>query len=61
MFFQESGRSIAYFDTIQAAFDYCDDSDKAMVLVHWGVYCGELIVIESNITIIGAAPGNSKS
>ena len=48
---------MAYFDTMQAAFDYCEDVERPLILVHWGVYCGELVVIERNITIIGAAPG----
>ncbi|KAK7086605.1 F-box only protein 11 [Halocaridina rubra] len=55
---KEVGRSVAYFDTIQAAFDYCDDAERPLILIHSGVYCGELIVIETNIAFIGAAPGN---
>ncbi|XP_066953207.1 F-box only protein 11 isoform X1 [Macrobrachium rosenbergii] len=55
---KEAGRSVAYFDTIQSAFDYCDDAERPLVLIHSGVYCGELIVIETNIAFIGAAPGN---
>lgn len=56
-FFQETGRSVAYFETIQAAFEYCDDAERPLVLIHSGVYRGQLIVIETNIALIGAAPG----
>ncbi|KAK8398329.1 hypothetical protein O3P69_003895 [Scylla paramamosain] len=54
---KETGRSVAYFETIQAAFDYCDDMERPLVLIHSGVYRTRLI-IETNISLIGAAPGN---
>ncbi|MPC27295.1 F-box only protein 11 [Portunus trituberculatus] len=55
---KETGRSVAYFETIQAAFDYCDDMERPLVLIHSGVYRTRLI-IETNISLIGAAPGNA--
>ncbi|KAK4310569.1 hypothetical protein Pmani_017871 [Petrolisthes manimaculis] len=55
---KECGRSVAYFETIQAAFEFCDDVERPLVLIHSGVYRGQLIVIETNIALIGAAPGN---
>lgn len=55
--FQECGRSVAYFETIQSAFEFCDDAERPLVLIHSGVYRGQLIVIETNIALIGAAPG----
>lgn len=47
---------MAYFETIQAAFEYCDDTERPLVLIHSGVYRSRL-VIETNISLIGAAPG----
>lgn len=56
--FQITGRSVTYFETIQVAYDYaCDYAECPLVLIHSGVYCGEVIVIETNIAFIGAAPG----
>ena len=49
------GRSILYFDTIDAAYNYAEEEeDNPLIMIHTGVYSGEYLVIESNITILGA-------
>ena len=65
------GRNISYFNTVQGALDYADErgaagagsSDgnnghSALVFLHAGTYRGEFLVIDSNVALIGAAPGN---
>jgi F-box protein 11 len=94
------GRSISYFNTIQAALDFADEKNIAnnsninnagmsvasvansnlslpstppnvneenesvhetsstLIFLHTGIYRGEFLVIDSDITLIGAAPGN---
>lgn len=97
------GRSISYFNTIQAALDFTDERNNAangngnaisgavatanatnsnlsnsgapdspmnindemiqdcsgsLIFLHAGTYRGEFLVIDSDITLIGAAPGN---
>jgi len=65
------GRNISYFSTVQGALDYADErgaagagsSDRnnghsALVFLHAGTYREEFLVIDSNVALIGAAPGN---
>ncbi|KAK2727647.1 F-box only protein 11-like [Artemia franciscana] len=52
------GTNITYFDSIQSAMDLSDEVDNLLIFVHKGIYRGEFLVIESNVQLIGAAPGN---
>lgn len=65
------GRNISYFNTVQGALDYVDErgtvgsgsSDgssghSSLVFLHAGTYRGEFLVIDSDVALIGAAPGN---
>ncbi|KAJ4437553.1 hypothetical protein ANN_17698 [Periplaneta americana] len=65
------GRNISYFNTVQGALDYADergttssggsegsDGHGALVFLHAGTYRGEFLVIDSDVALIGAAPGN---
>ncbi|KAK6635400.1 F-box only protein 11 [Polyplax serrata] len=63
------GRNISYFDTVQGALDYAEEqssnltaSDEeapgALIFLHAGTYRGEFLVIDSDVSIIGAASGN---
>ena len=61
------GRNISYFNTVQGALDYADergstgsgsDENGALVFLHAGTYRGEFLVIDSDVALIGAAPGN---
>ncbi|XP_054264711.1 F-box only protein 11 [Macrosteles quadrilineatus] len=53
------GRRIAHFDTVQAALDHVDDfTGGSLIFLHAGTYRGEFLVIDSDVAIIGAAPGN---
>lgn len=89
------GRSISYFNTVQAALDYADertgtsttltpnsvnslncsssssnsssmaiddnnvpDNTGSLIFLHAGHYRGEFLVIDSDVALIGAAPGN---
>ncbi|KAI5747863.1 hypothetical protein M8J77_019320 [Diaphorina citri] len=56
----DPGRKLAHFDTIQAALDHGDELGQSapLVFVHSGVYRGEFLVLDSDVIIIGAAPGN---
>ncbi|XP_029642703.1 F-box only protein 11-like [Octopus sinensis] len=51
------GRSITCVDTVEKAFSYVDSS-KPLIFVHSGVYEGEYLAVDSNISVVGAAPGN---
>ncbi|GAB6020505.1 F-box only protein 11, variant 2 [Chamberlinius hualienensis] len=52
------GRNILYFDTIENAYSYTEEFVNPIIFIHMGIFQSELLVIDSNITMIGAAPGN---
>lgn len=52
------GRNIMYFDTIESAVSYSEKLENPLIFVHMGIYRGEMLMIDTNISIIGAAPGN---
>lgn len=56
--FQFRGRNLNYFSTVQAALDYADEQENVLVFLHAGSYRGEFLVIDSNVALVGAAPGN---
>lgn len=44
-----------YFNTIDAAYNYAEgEIDNPLILIHSGVYQGEVLVIDSNVTMLGA-------
>ncbi|XP_063231859.1 F-box only protein 11 isoform X2 [Bacillus rossius redtenbacheri] len=62
------GRSIAHFGSVQAALDHfedrgagCDakeDGAPGLVFLHAGTYRREFLVVDTDVALIGAAPGN---
>ena len=54
-----AGRSIAYFDTIQSALELLEEAENPLVFVHKGSYQREFLAIDTNVNIIGCAPGGS--
>ena len=48
------------FDTIEQAYTYVDteDVEDAIIFVHTGIYVGEFLLIDLNVTIIGAGKDN---
>ncbi|XP_074643961.1 F-box only protein 11-like [Tubulanus polymorphus] len=54
------GRNLLCFDTIEQAYNYADseEMDNALIFIHSNVYQGEFLVIDNNVSLIGAAPGN---
>lgn len=53
------GRSILYFNTIDAAYNYAEEeAANPLILIHSGHYSGEYLVIDYKVTMLGAAPGN---
>lgn len=48
------GRCVAYFDSIEQAFTYCEDIENCIVFIHSGHYKFEYLMIDSNISFIGA-------
>lgn len=52
------GRNIMYFDTIEAAFMYSEELENPLIFIHTGVYKGDYLIIDTNVAMIGAAPGN---
>ena len=47
--------SLQYFNTIDAAYNYGEgEMVNPLILVHSGVYQGEFLVIDSDVTILGA-------
>ncbi|XP_013385972.1 F-box only protein 11 isoform X2 [Lingula anatina] len=54
------GRNMVFCDTIDQAYSYVDseEMEHPLVFVHSGIYQGEYLVIDMNISMIGAAPGN---
>ncbi|UYV74626.1 FBXO11 [Cordylochernes scorpioides] len=49
---------VQYFDTIEAAFNSSEEMESPLVLIHSGIYKSESLFIDTNVAIIGAAPGN---
>lgn len=47
---------MTYYNTIQDALEAGDED--VLVFLHAGTYQGEYLCIDSNVTLIGAAPGN---
>jgi len=44
-----------FFDTIGSAYNYAEEQlENATILIHSGVYQREFLVIDSNVTMIGA-------
>ncbi|XP_014247200.1 F-box only protein 11 [Cimex lectularius] len=60
--YRARGRSISHFESVQTALDHADDNQTlgvpGIVFVHAGIYKGEFLVIDSDVALIGAAPGN---
>ncbi|XP_055956912.1 F-box only protein 11 isoform X1 [Patella vulgata] len=54
------GRNLVYFDAIEPAHQYVDTKEiyDPLIFIHTGVYQGELLLIDTPVTLIGAAPGN---
>ncbi|GBN81536.1 F-box only protein 11, partial [Araneus ventricosus] len=52
------GRNITYFDTIESAFNYSEELENPLIFIHAGLYKGEFLIIDTNVAMIGAAPGN---
>ncbi|CAL1527772.1 unnamed protein product [Lymnaea stagnalis] len=54
------GRNIIKFDTIESAYNFADteELEDALIFMHSGVYHGEFLLIDSPVSLIGAAPGN---
>ena len=44
------------FDTIEQAYTYVDSEviEDAIIFVHTGIYVGEFLLIDLNVSIIGA-------
>uniref|UniRef100_A0A6A7G3I3 F-box only protein 11-like n=1 Tax=Hirondellea gigas TaxID=1518452 RepID=A0A6A7G3I3_9CRUS len=53
----DCGRSVTVVDSIPKAFLYVEECENPLVFVHQGTHKGEQVIIESNINVIGAAPG----
>ena len=51
------GRRMEHFDLIEQAFNFVEDFDNALILIHSGIYKGEFLIIDTKITLLGAAPG----
>ena len=53
------GRNILFFNTIDAAYNYAEEEVvNPLILIHSGLYLGEFLVVDYNVTMLGAAPGN---
>ncbi|KAI1302325.1 F-box only protein 11 [Halotydeus destructor] len=62
------GRNLVFFETIEQAFNCSENEQEEMegeerdrtplVFIHAGSYKPEYLVIDSNIILVGAAPGN---
>jgi len=55
--FQPRGRNLTFYNTIQDALEAAEDQE-ILIFLHAGTYRGEYLCIDSNVTLIGAAPGN---
>ena len=49
-------RSFQFFNTIESAYNYAEEEmrQNVLILVHSGTYKAEFLVIDSNVTILGA-------
>ena len=45
-----------YFETVEQAFNYAEEVENPVILVHAGVYKGEFLIIDTKVTFLGAAP-----
>nr|KAI8741402.1 F-box only protein 11-like isoform X1 [Biomphalaria glabrata] len=54
------GRNIIKFDTIESAYNFVDteELEDALIFIHSGTYHGEFLLIDSPVSMIGAASGN---
>lgn len=52
------GRKVNYFDSIEQAFNASDDYENCIVFIHSGHYKFDYLVIDSNISFIGAGRNN---
>ncbi|XP_021345462.1 F-box only protein 11-like [Mizuhopecten yessoensis] len=54
------GRDMTCFETIEQAYSFVDaeEIESPLILVHSGLYQGEYLFVDTNVSIIGAAPGN---
>ncbi|KAL3874906.1 hypothetical protein ACJMK2_037858 [Sinanodonta woodiana] len=52
-------RNMMCFDTIEQAYNYVDaeEIENPILFVHTGIYQEEFLLIDTNVAIIGAAPG----
>uniref|UniRef100_A0A5S6QY51 F-box domain-containing protein n=1 Tax=Trichuris muris TaxID=70415 RepID=A0A5S6QY51_TRIMR len=55
---RQDGRKLQHFDTIAAALAYAERMDDPLIFIHSGTYTNELICIDQNVQLIGAAAGN---
>ncbi|KAL8588774.1 hypothetical protein ACOMHN_035270 [Nucella lapillus] len=54
------GRNIMCFDSIESAYNHLEslEEEDILLFLHEGTYFGEYLLIDMNISIIGAAPGD---
>ena len=54
------GRDMKCFETIECAYDWVvtEELENQIIFVHSGMYHREYLFIDTNVAIIGAAPGN---
>lgn len=50
-----------YFDTIENAFNFSEELESPLIFIHAGVYKGEFIIVDTNISLIGAGMFNDFS
>ncbi|KAL5009208.1 hypothetical protein ScPMuIL_014789 [Solemya velum] len=57
---ETKSRNLMCFDTIEQAYNHVDTNEieNPVIFVHSGVYHGEFLLIDTNVAIIGAGPGN---
>ena len=49
------GRTMLFFNTIDQAYNYAEDLlENPLILIHSGVYQGEFLVIDANVTMLGS-------
>lgn len=48
------------YDSIERAYSFVDseDMDNAIIFIHSGMYLTEYLFVDTNVIMIGAAPGN---
>uniref|UniRef100_A0A069DZL3 F-box only protein 11 n=1 Tax=Panstrongylus megistus TaxID=65343 RepID=A0A069DZL3_9HEMI len=58
------GRHLPHFETVQSALDHADETFPprgglpALIFIHGGTYKTEFLVVDTDVALIGAAPGN---